>query len=117
MFPLTLTVKLLVPEPAGVPEITPVEEFRVSPAGSVPLETAHVYGVTPAAAARVAEYALPAEPPGSEVVSSWMLISCGPAGSDSAEYPAELIAQTVTLYRTLAVSPVTVIGLDVPVAW
>jgi hypothetical protein len=34
---LTCTVKLLVPVPVGVPEITPVPEASVNPAGSVPI--------------------------------------------------------------------------------
>ncbi len=34
----TWTVKLNVPGVVGVPDITPVFEFRVTPAGSAPLE-------------------------------------------------------------------------------
>jgi hypothetical protein len=33
---VTCTVKLLVPVPVGVPEITPVLEASISPAGKVP---------------------------------------------------------------------------------
>jgi hypothetical protein len=33
---VTCTVKLLVPEPVGVPLITPVEEFNVNPDGRLP---------------------------------------------------------------------------------
>jgi len=33
---LTCTVKLLLPEPVGVPEIAPVLEVSASPAGSAP---------------------------------------------------------------------------------
>ena len=43
------TVKLAVPAVVGVPVIVPFV-FRVSPAGSVPLETLHVMGVVPVAA-------------------------------------------------------------------
>lgn len=40
---VTVTVKVLRPsDPFGVPEIIPVEGFRVRPGGSVPLDTAHV---------------------------------------------------------------------------
>jgi len=38
---VTLTVKLLVPEVVGVPEITPVPLFKLSPLGSVPDATDH----------------------------------------------------------------------------
>jgi hypothetical protein len=40
------SVKLLVPMAVGVPEITPVLEFRVSPAGSEPLMMDQVNGLT-----------------------------------------------------------------------
>lgn len=33
---VTLTVKLVVPTAVGIPEITPVEGFRVRPAGRLP---------------------------------------------------------------------------------
>ena len=38
---VTLTVKVEVPDAVGVPEIVPDEEFRLIPAGSEPLLTAH----------------------------------------------------------------------------
>ena len=50
---VTLTVKLLVPVPVGVPEITPVLEASASPAGKVPAEMDQVYGVVPPVAASV----------------------------------------------------------------
>jgi hypothetical protein len=40
------SVKLLVPVAVGVPEMTPVLGFKVSPAGSEPLITDHVSGLT-----------------------------------------------------------------------
>jgi len=43
---LTVTLKLLVPEAVGVPEIRPVAEARLSPAGRPPW-TDQVYGVVP----------------------------------------------------------------------
>ena len=52
---VTFTVKLLVPEPVGVPEIAPVPGVRVNPTGSVPDEMDHVYGSVPFVAARFAE--------------------------------------------------------------
>jgi hypothetical protein len=44
--------------------------FRVSPAGNVPLTSVQVYGPTPPAADKVAEYGTPAVPLGSEVVET-----------------------------------------------
>ena len=64
----TCTVKLLVPVPVGVPEITPVPGARVSPAGSDPETMDHVYGVVPPAAASVALYAMFCVPAANEVV-------------------------------------------------
>jgi hypothetical protein len=49
---VTVTVKFEVAAVVGVPEITPAE-LSVNPAGSVPVVTAHVYGVVPLLAARV----------------------------------------------------------------
>ena len=52
----TCTVKLLVPVPVGVPDMTPVEAFRESPVGSVPTVTVHdPYGGVPPAAVSVTE--------------------------------------------------------------
>ena len=51
---VTRTVKVDVPEVVGVPEMPPVEAFRVSPAGrEKPLTSDHVYGLVPPLAARV----------------------------------------------------------------
>jgi hypothetical protein len=50
---VTLTVKVLVPVPAGVPEITPVVEASANPAGKVPEVTDQLYGVVPPVAASV----------------------------------------------------------------
>jgi hypothetical protein len=49
----TCTVKVAAPLAVGVPEITPVEAFRVSPVGSVPTVIDHEYGVTPPVACKV----------------------------------------------------------------
>src|ERR1019366_3874080 len=62
-FPLastTLTVKLEVPAVVGVPEITPVEVFSVSPAGSVPEVSENLNGAVPPVTFMAAEYAVPA---------------------------------------------------------
>jgi hypothetical protein len=47
---VALIVKLNVPAAVGVPVIAPVDSFKLKPAGSVPLATAHVIGVVPVAA-------------------------------------------------------------------
>jgi hypothetical protein len=45
---VTWTVNVLVPiVPEGVPEITPVDEFKLRPAGNAPEAKAQVYGSTP----------------------------------------------------------------------
>ena len=51
---VTFTVKLLVPAAVGVPEIAPVDAFRVKPAGRAPVTMLHEYGVLPPFAANVA---------------------------------------------------------------
>ena len=52
---VTVTVKFTVPVkvPLGLPEITPVLGFKDSPAGRLPVVTAHVYGEIPPAACSV----------------------------------------------------------------
>jgi len=65
---VTCTVNDAVPAVAGVPEITPVDAARLSPTGNVPALTLQVYGVVPPLACSVVEYAVPAVPPGSDVV-------------------------------------------------
>ena len=49
----TCTVKLLVPDAVGVPEIAPVLDASASPAGKVPETMDQVKGVVPPVAARV----------------------------------------------------------------
>lgn len=46
---VAVIVKVATPCAAGVPVMTPVDVFRVSPAGNVPVVTAHVIGVLPEA--------------------------------------------------------------------
>ena len=65
---VTCTVNDTVPAVVGVPEITPVDATRLNPAGSVPALTLQLYGVVPPLACSVVEYAVPAVPPGSDVV-------------------------------------------------
>src|SRR5215208_188058 len=51
---VTVTAKLVVPATVGVPEITPVEELRLRPAGRLPAVIDQEYGVVPPMPARVA---------------------------------------------------------------
>jgi hypothetical protein len=61
-------VKLLVPVAVGVPVIAPVVGFNESPLGSVPTVMLHVKGRVPPVACKVALYAVPTTPFGSDVV-------------------------------------------------
>jgi hypothetical protein len=61
-------VKFAVPAVVGVPEITPVEAFSVSPAGRLPDAIDHVSGEIPPLACNVALYAVPTVPEASVVV-------------------------------------------------
>lgn len=65
---LTCTVKLKVPAEVGVPEMAPVAEARLRPAGSEPWLMLQVYGDVPPLAARVALYTPACVPSGSAVV-------------------------------------------------
>jgi hypothetical protein len=62
---VAVTVKADAPIAVGVPPIAPLALFKLNPAGSVPLVTAHEMGLLPPAA-NVKEYALPTKPAGSE---------------------------------------------------
>ena len=61
-------MKVDVPLVVGVPLIMPVERVSVSPAGSEPDVTLHVYGVVPPVAFSVCEYDEPTVPPTSDVL-------------------------------------------------
>ena len=58
-----MTVKTSVPSPAGVPLISPVSSFRLSPSGRTPLTMLHVMGAVPLAVKRLL-YASPSMPSG-----------------------------------------------------
>jgi hypothetical protein len=65
----TVTVNEYVPAAVGVPPITPLEEFNVSPGANAPLLTVQLrYGGVPPLALNACEYATPATPLGSEDV-------------------------------------------------
>jgi hypothetical protein len=91
---VTVTPKLVLPVLVGVPEITPVEASRLSPAGREPEVIAQEYGVMPPVAWSVAEYALPTVAVGSDVVVILRVVGCpiarvsvavseGPSASES----------------------------------
>ena len=65
---VALIVKLKVPEPVGVPEMTPVLGLRVNPPGNAPAMIAHVYGGVPPTACTVWAYGLPMLPGARPVV-------------------------------------------------
>ena len=70
--PESLTVMVterLVTGAAGVPEITPVAAASDKPGGSDPVLADQVYGAVPPDASRVALYAAPTVPLGSDAVS------------------------------------------------
>ena len=61
---VTFTVKLNVPMVVGVPEISPVAAFKVSPGGNEPFVIEKVYGGTPPIATAVDVYGKSAIPTG-----------------------------------------------------
>src|SRR5262249_29984046 len=65
---LSWIVKFDTPVAVGVPEITPVVERSVRPAGSAPVLTVHVSGGVPPLLVRVAVYGTFTAPSGSDVV-------------------------------------------------
>jgi hypothetical protein len=65
---VTLIVNVAVPAVVGVPDITPVPDARDSPPGNPPDTIDHAYGVVPAVADTVCEYALDTVPDTNEVV-------------------------------------------------
>jgi hypothetical protein len=61
--------KLAAPIADGVPEITPVEELRLRPAGSDPKRMAYVTGAVPPVTTNGWEYGVPRVPPGIALVT------------------------------------------------
>src|SRR5580658_751355 len=90
----------MIPTPAGVPEITPVAEFKVRPCGSAPEAIDQVYGETPPVAVRVCEYGTLSWPFGSELVEMTTAVVC---------------AVTVMPNWALAVSPAASVTVTVKV--
>ncbi len=79
-------MKLEVPVPVGVPDISPVEAFKLRPDGSEPRVTAHEYEGVPPAASRLALYAAPSVPSGRLAV-----VTSSAAGVDTEAGYRELI--------------------------
>lgn len=67
---VTCTVKLAVETAVGSPEMTPVEESRLSPEGRMPLVITHENGPTPPFACKVVLYGVADSPSGSCVVAT-----------------------------------------------
>ena len=65
---VTVTVKEAVPLVVGVPEMTPVVGFKLSPVGKLPAEIMNVAGAVAPEVVRVCEYAVPTCPLASIVV-------------------------------------------------
>jgi hypothetical protein len=99
---VALTVKLLVPDTVGIPDIIPPDE-RVSPAGSDPADIVQVYGDTPPLADNdPPEYEVPTVPPGIVAV----VTESDGFGEDS----------TVQLHASLSTFPVTSVAVRVKLA-
>jgi len=62
----TATVNDAVPTAVGVPEIRPVDVFRLSPAGRLPERNDQVYGAVPPLGCSAIEYAEPTVPEGKD---------------------------------------------------
>ncbi len=111
---VTCSVKVAVLAADGVPAIAPAV-LSVSPAGSAPAVTAHVYPPVPPAAARDCEYATPTTPPGSADVVT--LSPAVTAIDNCAVAFAELLSVTCTVkVAVLAVDgapPMTPAALNV----
>ncbi len=120
---VTCTVNPYVPAVVGVPEIVVLgvpEVLSVSPGGSVPEITLHVYGVVPFVAVTDCEYAWPTVPPASDVV----VMLTGDGGGASAtviesawvSVPAPAsVTCTVNPYVPLVVGVPEIVVLGVPV--
>ncbi len=108
---VTCTVKVAVLAADGVPAIAPAV-LSVSPAGSAPAVTAHVYPPVPPADVRVCEYAAPTTPPGSADVVT--LSPAVTAIDNCAVAFAELLSVTCTV--KVAVAAVDGVPAIAPVA-
>jgi hypothetical protein len=98
---VTCAVKLYEPTVVGVPLSAPPLE-SVSPAGSAPPVTAHVYGGVPPVAVKFCEYATPGVPPGSVV--EVVIVGGAVASTVSSTHPLTIFpspSDTWTLKRNV----------------
>jgi hypothetical protein len=102
------TANVATPIAVGVPLTTPVEAFKIRPAGSEPLVTDQVMGVVPEAA-KVCEYGVPttAAVKGEAVVIETEAITVRPSCVEA--LPNELVALTVNVKvpEAVGVPPMT----------
>ena len=98
----TCTVEFAVTLAVGIPEITPVVEEIVIPAGSDPDTTLHEYGVNPPAATREVEYATPTVPSG-----------CGPPVKLSGE---TMVIEAAAVAVALVLSSTCTVKFEAPCA-
>ena len=102
---VALTVKLNVPTVVGVPEISPVEVFKVRPSGRLPESIDHVKAAEPVAA-RVWLYDAPTVP----LFSAVVVIVGGPSRRTT---PSELV-EGVTVVPDKMLAGLAVITVDPP---
>ena len=98
------TVKVLDPAAVGVPEIAP--PVSVSPAGKVPLASAHVYGGVPPDAPSACEYALPTTPFGNPDV-----VTVRDAGLMVSDSDAVAVFDALSVTRTVNVLAPAAVGV------
>ena len=111
MLSVTLTVKLEEPAVVGVPEIVPAA--RLSPAGSDPLATDHVYGGDPPLSVRPCEYAAPSVP---AVNAEVVMLNIGALTASDRAALMETEVLSVTLTVNVAVPVVVGLPDIVPAA-
>lgn len=99
-------VKDAVPAVVGFPVSAPVDGFNDTPAGRVPAETDHVYGVRPPVAETACEYPVPVIPSGSVVVDT-------PSGANTSIVNA-WVARRPSVSVTLTVNDDDPVAVGVP---
>ena len=110
---ITWTVKLLVPAVVGVPLITPVEAFKLNPAGRTPIVILQLYGVLPPEAVRVWLYTLPTLPSARVAVVTLTLPNIVIASALLAVAPFASVTCTVKLLVPAAVGVPLITPIDV----
>jgi len=105
----TVTVKLEIPVPVGVPEIRPVLLASESPAGRPPLVIDHVKGDVPPLACREVEYDVPFVPEDKEDV----VIATG-RGAMLSERVTDLVCAGLDESVTVKVGLVVLLAVGVP---